>query len=435
MRSTRASAGAWHMADVAAVVLGGGRGERLKPLTAARAKPAVPFAGMYRLIDIPISNCLHGGIDHIFCLTQYQSASLNRHVAQTYRFDVFSSGHVTVLAAEQTDTEGSDWYHGTADAVRKQLHRLDTSPDGDVIILSGDQVYLMDMADLVLHHREMNADVTIAATRVTAEDARRFGVMRVDEEGVITEFAEKPSDPAIIERFAVPDVGALTDGRTHLGSMGIYVFRRRVLEELLAEDPRNDFGKHILPSALGTHRLASYAFDGFWEDVGTIPSYHAVNLGLTDAIPDFNLFHQRLALYTRARFLPPAKIGDAVVQRALIAPGAIIGDGATVQQSIVGIRTVVGPRCVLDHVVCNGAGAFDLFDPKHPEEHAGRVRLGIGRDSILRNVIIDRDARIGAGVHLVNRRQLQEFEDDYIRVRGGIIVVPRQVEIPDGYTF
>lgn len=417
------------MNDVAAVILGGGRGERLKPLTTQRAKPAVPFAGMYRLVDIPISNCLHAGIDRIYVLTQYQSMSLNRHVAQTYRFDVFSTGHVTVLAAEQTEQSGSDWYQGTADAVRKQIHRLNVDDDGDIIILSGDQIFMMDLGDMLKQHRTTGADVTMAATRVTREDAKRFGVMKIDADRWIAEFAEKPQDDETIDRFAAPRP---VDSRTHLASMGIYLFKRRVLQQLLADDPRDDFGKHIVPAALGKLKMLCYPFDGFWEDVGTIESYHRVNLLLTDAVPAFNLFDQHKYLYSRARFLPPAKIGDAVVQRALVSDGAIIGDGAAVQQSVIGIRTVVGPRCVLDRVVCNGAGAYDLGRPADPQ---GRPALGIGQDSVLRRVIIDRDARVGHGVHLVNRGGVADFDDEFITVRNGIICVPRQGVIPDGYIF
>ncbi len=418
------------MRNCIAVILGGGRGERLRPLTTNRAKPAVPFAGMYRLIDIPISNCLHAGIDQIYCLTQYQSASLNRHVAQTYRFDAFSRGHVTTLAAEQTQqgNQGSDWYHGTADAVRKQLHRLEVPEDGDVIILSGDQVYLMDLDDFVRRHRATEADLTVAATRVSRQDATRFGVMHTDKNGRITEFAEKPKDDPTLDRFVVPDaIGDLT----HLGSMGIYIFKMRALTRLLEEDQRDDFGKHILPSALDKMNLVAYPFSGFWEDVGTIEGYHRVNLHLTNAVPNFNLFNERFPMYTRPRFLPPVKIGDAVVQRALVCDGAIIGDGAIVRESVVGIRTIIGPRCHLDRVVSNGAGAFDF----HTGGAGHPLPLGIGEGSVLRNVIIDRDARIGRGVKLVNERGIADFEDDHIVVRDGVIVVGRQAVVPDGYTF
>lgn len=431
------------MHRVVAVILGGGRGERLRPLTAARSKPAVPIAGMFRLVDVPISNCLNSNIYDIFVLTQYQSASLNRHIAQTYRFDAFRPGQVQVLAAEQVD-EASGWYQGTADAVRKQLKRLETDPDDDVLVLSGDQMYMMDLADFVAHHRETGADVTIAATRCRRDEARRYGIMRVDADTIITEFAEKPQEDAILDAFVVPD--PVLD-QTHLASMGIYLFKAHVLEALLRDDSRDDFGKHILPTALSRHRMAAYAYSGFWEDVGTIESYHRVNLLLTDPVPKLNLYDEHYRFFSRPRFLPPAKIGEALVQRAIVCDGAVIGDGATVRKSIVGIRTVIGPGCNLDRVVHNGAGDYDFgASPGHAAALTGRharpdlgaerrIPLGVGEYSVVRNAIIDRDTRIGRHVRLVNERQLQDYEDDYITVRDGIIVVPRQGFVPDGYTF
>ena len=412
------------------IILGGGRGTRLKPLTRHRAKPAVPFAGSYRLVDIPISNSLHARVDRIFVLTQYLSASLNRHVGRTYRFDAFSEGHVTVLAAEQTP-HGSleaDWYAGTADAVRKTLHRFEAGPDDDVLILSGDQVYAMDLAALLRDHREHGADVTIAATRVARSDVKRFGVIRADADGKVLAFAEKPRDPEVVERFVAPD--APSTEKTHLASMGIYAFRFQALKELLTEDTRNDFGHHILPTALESGRpLLVHPFEGFWEDVGTISSYHRVNLELTTSLPGFNLFDEGHTIYTRARFLPPAKVGDARVSKALVCPGAIVGDGSLVNQSLLGIRMVVGPHCTLDRVVANGAGWYDF------EGQEGQLPLGIGEGSTLRNCILDRDARIGRGVKLVNVAGVDEYEDDFITVRNGIIVVAARGTVPAGYTF
>lgn len=418
------------MRHVIAVILGGGRGERLKPLTNHRAKPAVPFGGKYRLVDIPISNCLHAGIKRIYCLTQYKSASLNRHVSDTYRFDMFSSGHVTVLAAQQGElADEAGWYEGTADAVRKMLRHLEGTHDEEVLILSGDQVYRMDLEKLVRHHRAKGADVTIAATRVPREDAKRFGVMHVDGEGWITEFAEKPKDDAVIDRFQVPDpVGELT----HLASMGIYVFKAGVLVDLLKTDPRDDFGKHILPACVGHRKLLAYPFVGYWEDVGTIESFHRVTLELTDPVPKFSLFDERLPIYSRARFLPPAKIGRATITEALLADGCIVGDGVSIRRSVVGIRTIIQPGCQLERVVAAGAGTYELDAKNHP---SGLPLGAIGEGSILRNVIIDRDTRLGRGVRLVNEKGVQEYDDEHIAVRDGIVVVPKSASIPDGYVF
>ncbi|MCB9729633.1 MAG: NTP transferase domain-containing protein [Deltaproteobacteria bacterium] len=418
------------MHRVIAVILGGGQGARLKPLTSERAKPAVPFAGKYRLVDIPISNCLHAGIFRVNVLTQYQSASLHRHVYNAYRFDHFSRGYVNVLAAELTEhgTGADDWYQGTADAVRKMLHRFEAQADDEILILSGDQVYAMDLAEMVRGHRQAGADVTVAATRVDRDSATRFGVMRVDSDHWITEFAEKPKDDETLDRFVVPDrVGHYT----HLASMGIYLFRASVLAELLAADSRDDFGKHILPSCIGSRRLRCHPFSGYWEDVGTIESYHRVNLELTDPVPAFNLFDEERPFYSRARFLPPAKIGAAHIDRAMLSDGSIIGDGAIVRRSVVGIRSIVAPGAHLDRVVMNGAGAYDIQGGKR----SSGVPLGIGHDSELRNVIIDRDARVGANVRLTNDAGLAEYEDDVITVRDGIIVVQRQAVVPDGYSF
>jgi glucose-1-phosphate adenylyltransferase len=415
------------MSKVVAVILGGGRGERLRPLTSQRAKPAVPIAGMFRLVDVPISNCLNANVYDIFVLTQYQSASLNRHIAQTYRFDAFRPGQVQVLAAEQLDgTTG--WYQGTADAVRKQIRRLEHSPDDDILVLSGDQMYLMDIADFVRHHRETKADVTIAATRCRRDEARRYGIMKIETDTTITAFAEKPQDEDLLTDFEVPDA---QNGQTHLASMGIYLFKAKVLEDLLADDPRDDFGKHILPTALSKHKLAAYPYSGFWEDVGTIESYHRVNLLLTDPLPRLNLYDEHFRFFSRPRFLPPAKVGEALVQRALVCDGAVIGDGATVRKSIIGIRTVIGPGCNLDRVVHNGSGSYDFGSPSRKET----IPFGVGEYSVIRNAIIDRDSRIGRGVRLVNERNVQEFQDAHITVRDGIIVVPRHGVVPDGYTF
>ncbi|MEO1267952.1 MAG: sugar phosphate nucleotidyltransferase, partial [Myxococcota bacterium] len=372
--------------------------------------------------------------DRIYVLTQYLSASLNRHVGRTYRFDAFSNGHVTVLAAEQTPhgSPEADWYEGTADAVRKMLHRFDADRDDDVLILSGDQVYAMDLAELLKHHRNQKADLTIAATRVGRSDVKRFGVIRTDEQGRVLAFAEKPRDPDVVDSFVAPD--APSEEMTHLASMGIYAFRFGTLVDLLGEDNRNDFGHNILPTALETGRaLTVYPFEGFWEDVGTISSYHRVNLELTTTMPGFNLFDEQNLIYTRARFLPPSKVGDAHVEKALVCPGAIVGDGSRVQQSVLGIRMVVGTGCTLDRVVANGAGWYD-FDG-HTDSAPDGLPLGIGANSNLRNCIIDRDVRIGPGVTLVNADGVDSYDDDVIAVRNGIIVVASRSTVPAGYTF
>lgn len=417
------------MRNVLGVIMGGGQGSRLRPLTAQRAKPAVPFAGKYRLVDIPISNCLHAGIDRIFVLTQFRSASLNRHVGQTYRFDAFSDGHVTVLAAELTEygDAASNWYQGTADAVRKHLRYFAENPDDDVVILSGDQVYAMQLDEMLRVHREAGAEVTIATTRVAREPAKRLGLMKVDSCNWIEAFAEKPTDDAVLDAFAAPRP---EEDKSHLASMGIYIFRARTLQKLLTEDDRNDFGKHIIPRAIEQHPVLAYPFDGYWEDVGTIESYHRVHLELAAPEPRFDLFDASSHIYTRPRFLPPAKIGRATLHRALLCDGCVLDDGAVVRDSVVGIRGRVGADVTLERVVVNGAGAYD-FDGR---EHGG-VPLGVGEGSYLRNVILDRDVRVGRGVRIVNERGLEHYEDGVITVRNGIAVVARRGVVPDGYVF
>jgi len=414
--------------NVVAVVLGGGKGERLMPLTRGRAKPAVPFAGTYRLVDIPISNCLHAGIDRIFVLTQYRSVSLNRHVANTYRFDAFSSGSVTVLAAELSEDEGANgWYRGTADAVRKHMGRYASDLDEDVIILSGDQVYGMRLDDLVLRHRDMDADVTVATLPVPRSECHRFGLMRVDEDGWIKAFAEKPKDDETLDAFRLPH----SEGdNTHLASMGIYVFKAEVLQGLLGRDSREDFGKHIIPTAIDRRKVLAFPFEGFWEDVGTIQSYHEVHMRLTDPVPPFNLFVEESPIFTRPRFLPPSKVGQAHIERAILSGGCIIGDGSSVRNSVLGIRANIGTGCSLEDVVCNGAGGYDFDAPVD-----GFPRRGIGPGSVLHRVILDRDARVGSGVKLVNEKGVRDYQDQRIYVRDGIIVVPRWTVIPDGYCF
>lgn len=415
------------MRNVIGVIMGGGQGARLRPLTSHRAKPAVPFAGEYRLIDIPISNCLHAGVDKIFVLTQFRSASLNGHISRTYRFDAFSDGHVTTLAAELTEygDAASNWYQGTADAVRKQLHHFTERPDDDVVILSGDQVYAMHLDEMLRLHRESGAEVTIAATPVPRSQASRLGLLQIDACNWVKQFAEKPEDDTTLDAFATPRAQG---ERTHLASMGIYVFRARTLARLLEEDRRHDFGLHIIPTAISTVPVLAYPYDGYWEDVGTIESYHRVNLELAHPVPPFNLFDEATFLFTHPRFLPPAKVGRATIAGALLGDGCLIGDGTQLKDVVIGVRAVVGANVSLDRVVFNGAGSYDL-------RSAVGLPLGIGPGCVVRNAIIDRDARLGSDVVLVNERGLQEYEDACIVVRNGIIVVPRQGVVPNGYRF
>ncbi|HVL69905.1 MAG TPA: glucose-1-phosphate adenylyltransferase [Vicinamibacterales bacterium] len=414
------------MKDVLTLILGGGRGTRLFPLTHMRSKPAVPIGGKYRLIDIPISNCLHAGLKRIFVLTQFNSASLNRHVAQTYRLDTFSEGFVEILAAEQTP-ESSDWFQGTADAVR-QAARHFTAYDADhYLILAGDHLYRMDFCDLIESHIENRADITIAAQPVTPEDATQMGIFLFDREGQISGFEEKPKPPRLAEMgSSVPagsTAGGVTADKPFVASMGIYVFTRDVLLEIL-EQPGIDFGKEIIPKALGTHRVHPYVYRGYWADVGTIDAFYDANIQLTRRGAPFNFFHPRFPIYTHPRFLPGTRAHGCRIDSSIVAEGCFL-DQCEISDSIVGIRTRVSPGTRIMRSLLLGADTY--------EDTAGEgVPLGIGRDVVLDRVIVDKNARIGDGARLVNTQNVEEADGDGYYIRNGIIIVPKGGTVPPG---
>jgi glucose-1-phosphate adenylyltransferase len=415
------------MNDVLTLILGGGRGTRLYPLTHMRSKPAVPIGGKYRLIDIPISNALHAGLKRIFVLTQFNSASLNRHIAQTYRLDLFSNGFVEVLAAEQTP-ESSDWFQGTADAVR-QAARHFTGYDADYfLILAGDHLYRMDFCELIEAHIEGRADITIAAQPVTPAEATDMGIFRFDDEGQIVAFEEKPNGARLAEiGSSMPRrsraAGAHVD-KPFVASMGIYVFSRDVLLEIL-EQPGVDFGKEILPKALGTHRVHSYVFRGYWADVGTIEAFYEANFKLTQRGAPFNFFHPRYPIYTHPRFLPATRAYASTLKSSIVAEGCYL-DQCTIEDSVVGIRTHVGPGARISGSVLLGADSYE------EETSATSIPLGIGREVILDRVIVDKNARIGDGVHLVNSAGVDHADGSNYYIRGGIIIVPKGAQVPPG---
>lgn len=415
------------MNDVVTLILGGGRGTRLFPLTHMRSKPAVPLGGKYRLIDIPISNCLHAGLKRIFVLTQFNSASLNRHIAQTYRLDVFSDGFVEVLAAEQTP-ESSDWFQGTADAVR-QAARHFAGYDADYyLILAGDHLYRMDFCELIESHIEGRADITIAAQPVTPDDATQMGIFHFDELGQIRAFEEKPNAARLAEiGSSIPKgspAGGVTPDKPFVASMGIYVFSREVLLELL-EQPGIDFGREILPKALGTHRVSPYIFRGYWADVGTIGAFYDANIQLTRRGAPFNFFHPRWPIYTHPRFLPGTRMHDCRIDASIIAEGCYL-DQCEVTDTVVGIRTRVGVNARVTRSVLLGADFYE-------EEVGGtRVPLGIGRNVVLDRAIVDKNARIADGVRLVNEEGIRHMDGDGFAIRDGIIVVPKGAEVTRG---
>jgi glucose-1-phosphate adenylyltransferase len=418
------------MNHVVTAILGGGQGSRLWPLTRERAKPAVPLAGKFRLIDIPISNSLRAGIDRIYVLTQFNSASLHRHIAQTYRFDVFSRGFVNILAAEQS-MKNRDWYQGTADAVRKNLGRLSYTQPSEILILSGDQLYFMDLGEFVGLHREKEADLTIAVTPVSKEQARGLGIMRVADDGRIVEFVEKPQDPEMIERLTldqgtIDKLGLEAEPGSLLASMGIYTFRPELLKDLLAGTSTRDFGKEVIPEAIHDYKVYSYAHYGYWRDIGTIASFHQASLELTVPVPEVNLYDPDFPIYTHPRFLPGSKIDRCEVVHSILSDGTIIA-GTKIANSIVGVRGIVRRGSVIEQSIIMGSTGFQSGLTDRPG-----VPLGIGRDCRIRRSIIDLDARIGDGCHLLNEEGVQEADGDGYYIREGIIVIPRRAELPPG---
>ncbi len=418
------------MAGVVCAILGGGQGSRLWPLTRDRAKPAVPLGGKFRLIDVPISNSLHAGVERIYVLTQFMSQSLHRHIAQTFRFDAFRGGYVDILAAQQ-GTENRDWYQGTADAIRQNLATLNDSGARHVLILSGDQLYLMNVKEFIKRHRETEADLTIAVTPVPREQARSLGIMVVDATGRIVRFVEKPKDEKVLDELT-PDAATMKSlgfdaPKGHLlASMGIYTFRRSVLNELLVGTKVADFGKDVIPGAIHERRVFAFAYTGYWRDIGTIPSFHEANLDLTLPLPPLNLYSPQFPIYTHPRFLPGTKINRCQVEQSILCEGSIISE-SQIANSIVGIRAVVGAGSVIERTVVMGARFYESQSPT-----SNPVKLGIGEDCEIRNAIIDLNARIGDGAKLVNAKGLQEFDADNYCIRGGVIVVPRDAVIPPG---
>jgi glucose-1-phosphate adenylyltransferase len=420
--------------SVVAVIMAGGQGSRLYPLTKIRSKPAVPIAGRFRLIDVPISNCIHSGYRRIFVLTQFASHSLHRHILVTYRFDAFHPDFVTLLSAQQT-LDNRDWYQGTADAVRQNLNYIMEMGD-IVLVLAGDHLYRMDYRKFVDHHIKSGAEITIAGTPVAEAQVPEFGVMKVDPAGHIVEFAEKPKDPGIIASLRVPEsafasFGLEPGGRTHLASTGIYVFNRDVLKRILGEGEYEDFGRQVIPAAIRSHKVVSYFFDGYWEDIGTIPAFFEANLNLTEPLPKFNFYDEERPIFTHARFLPGSKILQSDVHSSILCEGSIINRSA-IHHSIVGVRSRIAEGCVLDRTVVMGADYFESAEEKTRNEARGIPPIGIGRDSEIRNAIIDKNARIGQGVRLVNARGLRDEQTESCCIVNGIVVVPKNAVIPDG---
>jgi glucose-1-phosphate adenylyltransferase len=425
------------MTDVLSLILGGGRGTRLYPLTMLRSKPAVPIGGKYRLIDIPISNCINSGFKRIYVLTQFLSVSLHRHIANTYKFDPFSRGFVEVLAAQQTN-ERTDWYQGTADAVRQQLRYVLEDGCQAVLILSGDQLYRMDFHELLEAHRQARADVTIAVLPVTAAEAAGLGMVRVDESGRVVGFVEKPQRPELLEPLRMPDEwfarrGIPVRGRHYLASMGIYLFGRDTLMHLLnAPPPATDFGKEVFPRSIKTHHVQTYLFDGYWEDVGTIQAYHQANLALAGDQPPFDFHSPEGVIYTRMRYLPPSRLGPARLDHCLVSDGCIVQAGTRVERSVLGVRTRLGRDVQVRDSVIIGADRFETAADRAENRRRGRPDLGVGDRAVIEKAILDKDSRVGAGVQILNRRGVRNEDGKNYVIRDGVVVIPKGAVVPDG---
>jgi glucose-1-phosphate adenylyltransferase len=418
---------------VLCVIMGGGQGTRLFPLTKDRAKPAVPLAGKYRLVDIPISNCINSGIRRIYILTQFNSTSLHGHISRTYKFDHFSGGFVEILAAQQTFTNTS-WYEGTADAVRKNLVHFLNHDFDQLIILSGDQLYRMDFQDVVTQHIVTGAEITIATMPVGRTEAKSLGIMQIDDTNRIVRFVEKPKEDAMLDSLKLPvqmqaNLG-IKGGESFLASMGIYVFNRKVICELL-DNPLSDFGKHIIPHAIQSRRVFSYVFQGYWEDIGSIRSFFEANLDLVSELPRFNFFDMSAPIFSRPRYLPGSKINGAQIDHAVISDGCII-NRAVINWTIVGLRTIIGSGTELNRVILLGSDYYEAQESVEKNNREGRPRIGIGEDCKIENAIIDKNARIGNNVTISPAGKPDKLDHALYFIRDGIVVIPKDAVIPHG---
>jgi glucose-1-phosphate adenylyltransferase len=419
--------------QILSVILGGGAGTRLSPLTASRSKPAVPIAGKYRLVDIPISNCLNSGITRMFVLTMYNSASLNRHIKNTYHFSAFSSAFVDILAAEQTP-DNPTWFQGTADAVRQGLRHIAPFDSEYILILSGDQLYQIDFQEMMFAHKEQSADITIATIPVTAREASEFGILKT-KDGLISSFIEKPKSG--LENW-VSDTGEEmhSKGKDYLASMGIYIFNRQLLFDMLQNEYKDatDFGKEIIPDSINKYKVASYQYEGYWEDIGNIPAFFHANLGLTKDLPEFNLFDDSRTIYTRARMLPPAKVSGSRLDHTIIADGCIV-NASHLDNTVIGIRSRIGHDSTMVNVYMMGNDYYETLSDIASDQQHGMPQLGVGNRCTIQNAIIDKNCRIGDDVRIIGGPHLEDGDTPLYTVREGIIVLKKGAVIPNGFTI
>lgn len=421
--------------SVVAVILGGGAGSRLSPLTASRSKPAVPIAGKYRLVDIPISNCMNSNINRMFVLTQFNSASLNKHIKNTYHFSAFSTGFVDILAAEQTP-DNAGWFQGTADAVRQSLRHISTLDFEYVLILSGDQLYQMNFARMLESHKENNADISIATIPVNENDATEFGILKTDEANKIISFIEKPNKEVLKDWASDTGVEMLRQNKPYLASMGIYIFTKNILTDLLLNKhpDATDFGKEIIPSSIENYRVNSYQYNGYWTDIGNIASFYEANLELTSDLPNFNLFDNSNTIYTRARMLPPAKISGTTLEKTLIAEGSII-NASRLEKCVVGIRSRIGHGTTVNSCYIMGNDYYETLEQIALNQLSNLPLMGIGERCFIKNAIIDKNCRIGNDVRINGGTHLENIDTDILTVKEGIIVVKKGAVIPNGFVI
>ncbi len=425
------------MPRVVSLILGGGRGTRLFPLTRSRSKPAVPIAGKYRLIDIPVSNCIHSGLHRIFVLTQFNSVSLHRHIYNTYKFDPFSGGFVEILAAQQT-MQHESWYQGTADAVRRNIPYFTEKSYELVLILSGDQLYRMNFQDMIRTHVENKAFVTIAALPVAEAEARSCGIMRIQADGKVMDFEEKPktqeklnrvrTDPTWLEKL-----GLWAPGRPYLASMGIYLFNARALVDLLESSDATDFGHELLPQTIANHRVQAHLFDGYWEDIGTVGAFHQANIDLTRDLPSFDFTFGEQPIFTRPRYLPCSRISGATVKNSLICDGCMIGRGTVIENSVIGVRSIIGENVTIRDSYLMGIDYYEQTNQLAENQKLGRPHTGIAAGSVIERAIIDKNARIGRNVRIINETGIVDSEEMPTHViRDGVTVIPKSMSLRDG---
>lgn len=427
------------MPRVISLILGGGRGTRLYPLTKARSKPAVPIGGKYRLIDIPISNCIHSGLPRIFVVTQFNSVSLHRHISNTYKFDPFEGGFVEILAAQQT-MQHETWYQGTADAVRRNIPYFTDKHYDLVVILSGDQLYRMDFRDMIRTHLNNKAAVTIATLPVAEEEARSCGIMRIQADGRVIDFEEKPktqeklgrvrTDPAWLE-----NLGIEAKGRPYLASMGIYVFNTKTLVDLLASSTATDFGHELLPQTIAQQRVQAHLFDGYWEDIGTIGAFHRANIDLTHDKPAFDFMRGEMPIFTRPRYLASSRIMGATIKNSLICDGCVIGRGAVIENSVIGVRSIIGENVTIRDTYFMGADYYEQPHDIAENQRLGQPNLGVAAGSVIERAIVDKTARIGPGVRILNETGVVDSEEAPTHlIRDGVVVIPRQTVLREGFS-